>query len=178
MGINLAKVDVWFQDESRVGQQGSITRMWAPKGTRPRAVRQQQFEYCYIFGATCPQKDKALGLVLPTANTNAMVEHLRLISQDTEQGRQALVIMDRAGWHMSKAIQCFDNVTVLPLPPYSPELNPVEQLWQHLKQRYLSNRCFKDYNQIVDECCNAWDEILIEPNFIRNLCSRGWVLLV
>lgn len=65
MGTDLSKVGVWFQDETRVGQQGSITRMWAEKGSRPRAVRQQQFEYAYIFGATCPARDKALGLVLP-----------------------------------------------------------------------------------------------------------------
>jgi len=175
---DLNKVDVWFQDETRVGQQGSITRMWAEKGTRPQAIRQQQFKYAYIFGATCPAKDKALGLVLPLANTHGMIEHLRLISQDTAKGRQALVVMDRAGWHTTKAINCFDNVTILPLPPYSPELNPVEQLWQHLKQRYLSNRCFKDYNEIVDECCDGWNKIVKEEGFIRSLCSRDWVLLV
>ena len=121
---DLNKVDVWFQDETRIGQQGSITRIWAKKGTRPRAVRQQQFEYGYIFGAVCPAKDKALGLM----NTAGMIEHLSLISQATAKDRQALVIVDRAGWHMTKAIRCFSNVTLLPLPPYSPELNPVEQL--------------------------------------------------
>ena len=86
--------------------------MWAPKGSRPRAVRQQQFEYAYIFGATCPARDKALGLVLPQANTQGMIEHLKLISKATPQGRQALVVMDRAGWHMTKAITCFDNITL------------------------------------------------------------------
>ncbi|VVM18267.1 hypothetical protein BSPWISOXPB_3034 [uncultured Gammaproteobacteria bacterium] len=78
------------------------------------AVRQQQFEYGYIFGAVCPAKDKALGLMLPVANTAGMIEHLRLISQATAKDRQALVIVDRAGWHMTKAIRCFSNVTLLP----------------------------------------------------------------
>ena len=96
--------------------------MWAPKGTRPRAVRQQQFEYAYIFGAACPARDEAVALVLPWANTQGMIEHLRLISQATQEGRHALVIMDRAGWHMSKEIRRFDNVSILPLPAYSPEL--------------------------------------------------------
>ncbi|VVM18499.1 hypothetical protein BSPWISOXPB_7195 [uncultured Gammaproteobacteria bacterium] len=76
--------------------------------------------------------------MLPVANTAGMIEHLRLISQATAKDRQALVIVDRAGWHMTKAIRCFSNVTLLPLPPYSPELNPVEQLWQQIKQRFLS----------------------------------------
>ncbi|VVM28134.1 hypothetical protein BSPWISOXPB_1292 [uncultured Gammaproteobacteria bacterium] len=74
--------------------------------------------------------------MLPVANTAGMIEHLRLISQATAKDRQALVIVDRAGWHMTKAIRCFSNVTLLPLPPYSPELNPVEQLWQQIKQRF------------------------------------------
>ena len=152
--------------------------MWAPKGTRPSAIRQQQFEYAYIFGATCPAQDKALGLVLPYANTEGMIEHLRLISQATTKDRYAVVVMDRAAWHTTDKINCFDNVILLPLPPYSPELDPVEQLWQHLKQRYLSNRCFKDYNEIVDECCDAWNNILSEVNFIRKLCTREWIKLV
>ncbi|MDC9727640.1 MAG: IS630 family transposase [Candidatus Thioglobus sp.] len=126
---NLNKVDVWFQDETRVGQQGSITRMWAPRGTRPSAIRQQQFEYAYIFWATCPAQDKALGLILPLANTDGMIEHLRLISQSTPKDRYAVVIMDRAAWHTTSKITCFDNVVPIPLPPYAPELNPVEQLW-------------------------------------------------
>ncbi|WP_202776368.1 IS630 family transposase [Bathymodiolus azoricus thioautotrophic gill symbiont] len=175
---DLNKVDVWFQDETRVGQQGSITRMWAPKGSRPRAIRQQQFEYAYIFGAACPAKDKALGLVLPLANTDGMIEHLRLISKATEKDRYAVVIMDRAAWHTTGKIKCFDNIIPMPLPPYAPELNPVEQLWLNIKQRYLSNMAFKDYEEIVDKCCDAWNDILKKDNFVKKLCSREWIELV
>ena len=176
-GTCLANVDIWFQDESRVGQQGSITRMWAPKGTRPRAVRQQQFEYAYIYGAACPARDEAVALVLPWANTQGMIEHMRLISQATQEGRHALVIMDRAGWHMSKEIRRFDNVSILPLPAYAPELNPVEQLWQQLKQRHLSNRCFNNYDDIVDACCTAWNTTTNQLGFIQSLCTRNWASL-
>ncbi|KAF3978311.1 MAG: hypothetical protein HFP77_02570 [Methylococcales symbiont of Iophon sp. n. MRB-2018] len=73
----------------------------------------------------------------------AWLEHLRLISHATAKDRHALVIIDRAGWHITKAIHCFSNITLLPLPPYSPELNPVEQLWQQIKQRFLSNTTFQ-----------------------------------
>ena len=79
---------------------------------------------------------------------------------------------------MSAKIRCFDNLSILPLPPYSPELNPVEQLWQQLKQRYLSNRCFKNYEDIVEACCHACNDILTEPEFITNLCSREWAKLM
>lgn len=176
--MNLSQVDVWFQDESRIGQQGSITRMWAKKGTRPRAVRQQQFEYAYIFGATCPQKDEAIGLILPTVNTQGMIEHLRLISQATAQDRYAVVIMDGAGWHTTNKISCFDNIIPMILPPYSPELNPVEQLWQYLKQQHLSNRTFKNYDEIVDACCQCWNEAVNREGFIHRLCNRDWIALV
>ncbi|VVM18092.1 Mobile element protein [uncultured Gammaproteobacteria bacterium] len=114
------------------GQQGSIPE----KGTRPRAVRQQQFEYGYIFGAVCPAKDKALGLMLPVCQYCRHDRTFKINISSYSKRRQALVIVDRAGWHMTKAIRCFSNVTLLPLPPYSPELNPVEQLWQQIKQRF------------------------------------------
>ncbi|MCK5819679.1 MAG: IS630 family transposase, partial [Psychromonas sp.] len=158
-----------------MGQQGSITRIWAPKGTRSSAIRLQQFEYAYILGATCPAQDKALGLVLPLANTNGMIAHLRQISQATPKGRYAVVVMDRASWHTTGKIKCFDNVISIPLPPYSSKLNPVEQLWLHLKQRYLSNIAFKNYDDIVDKICEVWCNILNETNFVSKLCARKWI---
>jgi transposase len=107
-----------------------------------------------------------------------MIEHLKLISQATPKGRHALIIMDNAGWHTTKAINCFDNITIMRLPPYSPELNPVEQFWQQIKQRYLSNLVFKNYDDIVGKSCNAWNKLINKKNFVKNLCSRDWALLV
>ena len=66
--VSIEKVEIWFQDEARIGQKGTVTRVWALKGTRPRVVRQQQFEYAYIFGAVCPTRDIAVGLVMPLVN--------------------------------------------------------------------------------------------------------------
>ena len=102
--VSFEDVDVWWQDEARVGQQGTITRMWALKGTRPRAIRQQQFEYAHIYGAVSPSKDEGVALVLPVANSEAMSLHLEEISKKTEPGRVAVVIMDQAGWHTSSKL--------------------------------------------------------------------------
>jgi len=102
-------VDVWYQDESRIGQQGSLTRMWAEKGTRPRVVRQQQFNYTYIFGAVCPARDEAVGLVMPYTNTDTMQIHLEYISAKIPNGRHCVLIMDQAGWHTTKKLKKFDN---------------------------------------------------------------------
>ena len=95
-GISLEHTDIWFQDEARVGQRGTLTRTWAVKGTRPRLTRQQQFEYAYLFGAVCPARDQAVGLVLPVVNTEAMLIHLEHISANIPEGRHAVIIVDRA----------------------------------------------------------------------------------
>lgn len=75
-----------------------MTRVWAKKGTRPRVIRQQQYEYAYLFGAVCPSQDKAVGLVMPKVNTKAMQTHLALIAEHVPAGRHAVVVLDRASW--------------------------------------------------------------------------------
>lgn len=168
------KLEIWFQDEARIGQKGTITRMWAPKGTRPRAIRQQQFEYAYLFGAVCPKKDKGVALVMPRAITESMEKHLEAISTAVEEGHHAVIVLDRAAWHTSKKLMKFENLTLLPLPPASPELNPQEQVWNELRQKYLANRCYTGYDEIVSACCDAWNDYTSEEGKIRNLCSRKW----
>ncbi|MGK5593727.1 MAG: IS630 family transposase [Parachlamydiaceae bacterium] len=128
--MSLENVEIWFQDEARVGQRGTVTRVWAIKGTRPRAIRQQQFEYAYIFGAVCPERDVGVGLVLPSVNSHAMKVHLQHISAQVSEGKHAVIILDRAAWHTTRKVKEFENITLLSLPVVSPELNPVEQLWQ------------------------------------------------
>ena len=109
------QVDIWFQDETRIGQQGSTSRMWAKKGTRPRALKQQQFTYTYIYGAVCPSTGQAVGLVLPYANTTCMSLHIDEIAGSVPEGRHALVLMDGAGWHQ----QCHarSHLSLLKIPP-------------------------------------------------------------
>ena len=175
--ISLSDVDIWFQDEARIGQQGSITRMWAPKGTRPRVIRQQQFINAYIFGAVCPSKGYAEAFVSPYANTQAMLVHLEQIVKRIPEGRHAVLILDGASWHTTKEINKFENLSLLPLPPYSPELNPVEQVWQWLRDHHLANRYFKDYEDIVTSSCNAWRKFTENMNVAKNLCYRKWAII-
>ncbi|UNK06511.2 IS630 family transposase [Psychrobacter raelei] len=168
----MKQVDIWFQDETRIGQQGSITRVWHYKGQRPRIVRQQQFESTYLFGAFNPATGESVGLVLPYVNKQAMGLHMEEISKAVPEGRHAVVVMDGALWHQPSLDK--DNVTMLKLPPYSPELNPAEQVWQYLKQHWLSNRCFESYDVIVDAACDAWNALCNETNLIRSITQREW----
>lgn len=170
-------MDIWFQDEMRVGQQGTLTRLWAPTGTRPRVVRQQHYAYTYVFGAVCPARDEAVGLILPQVNTAAMALHLQAIAEAVPEDRHAVVVVDGAGWHGPAAAEGLDNLTLLKLPPASPELNPVEQLWQQLRQRSLANRCFENYEAIVQACCEAWNAFTELSGSLRRLCTRQWATL-
>lgn len=160
-----------------MGQRGTVTRTWARKGTRPRLTRQQQFEYAYIFGAVCPGKDEAVGLVMPTVNTEAMLVHLDHISLSIPEGRHGVIVLDRATWHTTKRLRKFANISLLPLPPASPELNPTERVWQVLRDEHLANRNYKDYDAITDACCDAWNVFVDTPSRVRDLCSRSWANL-
>ena len=175
--IEPQKVDIWFQDEARVGQRGTTTRVWAEKGTRPRSVQQQQFLSTYIFGAFCPQNDDASGLILPKSNTVTMEIHLKEISDLVAEGRHGLIVLDGAAWHTTEKLQCPENISLLTLPAYSPELNPAEQVWQQMRQDSLSNRCFETYETIVDACCDAWNSFTSKAGAISSLCSREWACL-
>jgi transposase len=166
------QVDIWFQDETRVGQQGSLTRIWAPKGTRPRVVRQQQFLYTYIFGAVCPSQGTCAGLILPHANGEGLELHLKEISYHVPEGRHAVVILDQAGWHKAQALKVPSNLSLLHLPPYAPELNPQENVWQYLKESALANRVFASSEHLIQACVQAWN--LLTPQLITSIASRNW----
>ena len=140
-------------------------------------MRQQQFEYAYIFGAVCPARDQAVGLVLPAVNSIAMLAHLKHISEQVPEGRHAVLVLDQAAWHTTSKVKRYDNLTLLPLPAASPELNPVEQIWQQLRDNWLANRCYTNYEVILDACCEAWNWFVDTPDRVRKLCTRSWATL-
>ena len=157
-----------------MGQKNKITRRWARRGTRPSAQRDQRTAWAYIFGAICPKKGKGAGLVLPYCDTQAMAAQLQEISQMVDPGSHAVLVLDQAGWHLSPKLQVPDNITSLFLPPRSPELNPVENVWQFLRDNWLSNRVFASYDDIVGHCCEAWNRFVDQPWKIMSIGLRDW----
>ena len=103
--------------------------------------------------------------------TEAMQEHL--VSNAVDPGAHAVLILDQAGWHVTPKLKVPDNITLMFLPPRSPELNPVENLWQFMRDNWLSNRVFKDYDDIVDQCCRAWNRLVEQPRKIPSECAIG-----
>ncbi len=168
-------IEVWHQDETRVGQQGTLTYIWADKGSRPAARKDLRYEWAYLFGAVCAEPGVGAGLVLPCANAEMMNLHLAEISQRVAPGAHGVLVLDGAGWHQSGGrLRVPDNLSLLHLPPYSPELNPVENIWQYLRQNHLSNRVFTSYDAIVDACCDAWMTLMNTPERIRSIATRSW----
>ena len=113
--------------------------------------------------------------MLPYADKQAMTLHLATIGEAVTPAAHAVVIVDGAGWHKSGGrLTLPDNVSTLILPPYSPELNPQENIWQYLRQNYLSNRVFATYEAIVDACCAAWMALMNQPDKITSIATREW----
>ena len=151
-------LEIWFADEARIGQKNKITRRWAKRGTRPSAPRDLRTASTYIFGAICPAQGKGAGLVLPRCTTEAMALHLTEIAQAVAPGAHAVLLLDQAGWHVSRKLKVPSNITLLPLPAKAPELNPVENIWQYMRENWISNRVFTSYTDILDHCCEAWND--------------------
>lgn len=167
-------VEIWFQDEARVGQKNKITRRWAKRGTRPSAPHDQRTASAYIFGAICPGQGKGAGLVLPFCNTDTMNLHLAEIAQAVAADAHAVLLMDQAGWHMTDRLIVPENISIVPLPAKCPELNPVENVWQFMRQNWLSNRIFQSHEDIVDHCCDAWNKLVDQPDRIKSIGNRAW----
>ena len=144
------------------------------RGTRPSAPRDQRTASTYIFGAVCPKQGKGAALILPACNTEAMNLHLAEIAKAVVSSAHAVLLVDQAGWHMSTRLVVPPNITIIALPPKSPELNPVENIWQFMRDNWLSNRVFKSYDDLVDHCCEGWNNLVDQPWRIMSIGLRQW----
>ena len=170
-----ARVELWFADEARVGQKGRVTHVWDERGVRPRGVRQHRFGSADLFGAVCPERGAGVALVLPDASTAAMDLLLAELAGSLPPGTHAVVVLDRAGYRIAHDLQVPPNLTLVHLPPASSELDPVERVWEHLRERHLSHRLFRDVAAVVDACCAAWHRLLAEPGRLRSLTAFPWL---
>jgi transposase len=100
--------------------------------------------------------------------------HLAEISTAVAANAHAVVLLDQAGWHAANDLVIPDNITLMPLPPRAPELNPVENIWQVLRDNWLSNRIFQSYDDILDPCCDAWNRLIDQPWKIISIGLRDW----
>ena len=162
---------VYYQDEARFGQHGTITRVWAKVGTRPRAIRQTQYDSLYVWSAVCPQTGDACGLITPKVNTDSMNVFLKQFSRELPADAHGVMVLDQAGWHTARALDIPANVTLVHLPPKSPELNPTENLWHYLRSHYWSNRLYKKWDDLKSAAVEAWRRVCLVPALIKTVCA-------
>src|ERR1039457_1586123 len=153
-----AAVEIWFQDEARIGQKNGRVRQWARRGSRPRQPADQRYENAYLFGAICPARGTGAALALPYADTFAMQLHLDEISRHVAKGAHAVLLLDRAGWHTTGMLRMPENITLILLPSRAPEFNPVENIWQYMRANWL--------------CCEAWNKLVDQPWRIMSIGLR------
>jgi len=168
-------VEIWFQDEARVGQKGGHAYVWAERGARPLMVRDNRHDSAYIFGAICPARGVGAAIITPGANTEMMNLHLAEISTQVTQGAICVLLCDGAGWHRPGDCMVIpNNIVLLPLPAYSPELNSMENVWDYLRQNQLCATVWESYEQIIEACRTAWNWLIADPDRIKSIGNRDW----
>lgn len=168
-------VRVYFMDEARFGQKGTLTKQWAQRGSRPTVIKQTRYANAYMYGAVDPLTGASAALLAAHVNTATMNEFLKILSSEIAPEDHVVLILDRAGWHMSKNLRVPANITFLHLPPYSPELNCIERLWLHIKSHYLSNRIFSDYDHLLEVGTDACRAIEPQRELLKSICRTAWL---
>ena len=169
------EVRVYFQDEARFGPQGTITRVWARKGSRPRAVRQNGREWLYVLMAVCAATGMASALIMPELNTAVVNLFLEQLSRDLPAGVHVVLIWDGAGFHSGKGLVVPVNVSLIRLPPYSPELNPVENLWHYLRSHHWSNREYEGYKGLEEEAIRSVRAVCQDAGRLMTICNADYI---
>jgi transposase len=169
------RVLTFFQDEARFGQKGTMTRVWAKRGSRPTVPKQTQYDYLYVFGAACAQTGTAVALVAPRVDTEIMNYFLAEFSRSLASDIHAVMILDQAGWHRSNDLLVPDNVTLIYLPPRSPELNPIENLWHWITSHHWSNRVHADYAAMLHAATVALETTFADVERVKSICAASYL---
>jgi transposase len=159
-----------FQDEGRFGLLSRPARCWAPKGIRPIVKNRLVREYTYAFAAISPHDGVMDSLILPWVNAETMSLFLAIVA---ERHLDEFIVMalDGAGWHIAEDLVVPHNMKLVFLPPYSPELNPVEHLWDHLRENHFSNFLFSSMTVLTNELCRALHQTELNPIMLKSMCG-------
>lgn len=136
-------------------------------------MRQTEYQWAYVFGAVNPLTGASSALIAPTVNTHLMSRHLAMITAEAGDGVHVVLVLDNAGWHLAKDLKVPASMTLLFLPPYSPELMPMERLWCWMKEHDLSNRVFADEAEIDAACARSWNRLT--PERIQSITHERWL---
>ena len=167
-------VRLMFQDEGRFGLLGDVRSCWAPKGIRPIVTKRQLRQYTYGFAAVSPHDGMMDSLVLPWVDAEMMSLFLRVVA-DRHLDESIVMVMDQAGWHIAEALEIPENMQILFLPPYSPELNPAEHLWDDLREKSFANRAFSGMKAVEDTLVQGLQRLEQNPVSTQSLTGFAWI---
>ena len=165
---------MWFFDESRFGTHSKIGHGWFKTGIRTPVKVKLGYKNFYLYSAASPKTGKEFTLLLPNVNIQCMNIFLEEFVKANKE-RKIVIVMDGAGWHQSKKLIIPDYIRIIILPPYSPELNPTEKLWQYIKDHTIKNRIYKTLQELEMVVCKFVK--LLTPEIIRSVCNVNYVLL-
>ena len=161
-------LEIWFQDEARFGQKGISNRIWTVEGVRDQLPRQDGFKSSYIIGAVNPNSGQKFSILFDGLDSRVMNEFLSGLSKEIKTHRHIILFVDGASWHSAEDLIVPTNITLYFFPPYSPELNPIERLWNYLKSNYLSRKIFADMEDIFDIGSQAW--LALTEDEVKSIC--------
>ena len=164
-----------FQDEGRFGRINKPKRCWCRKGIRPSVPCQIVREYSYAYTAVSPEDGGMVSFVLPYANSECMSIFLEEVS-NRYSDEFILMVADSAGWHKSKSLRIPENIEILPLLPYSPELNPVEHIWDEVREKGFKNEIFNSLRLVEERLCDVLMELEMDTNRVKSITGWEWIV--
>lgn len=167
---------LFFEDEARFGRMYDPIHCWAPAGWRPLVRLQRVREYTHVFSATCPSDGDTFSMILPYADTEMMTLFLQAFSEHYKD-YLVVMVMDKAAWHRAKTLAMFDNVRILYQPPHSPELNPVEHLWEHIREKHLANLYWDSMDELEQALYDALVAIANDSATVQSILGFHWAVL-
>ena len=162
-----------FQDEAGFGRINKPKYCWCRKGIRPSVPCHHIREYRYVYGAVEPLTGDSSFLIMPYCNTNCMNVFWEYLSTSYPDD-YIILVCDGASWHKSGSLKSFPNIELMFIPPYTPEMNPIEQIWRELRARGFHNEVFQTLEKVVDRLCDTICHLTEET--IRSITSRNWIL--
>lgn len=168
---------VMFQDEAGFGRINKPKRCWCPKGCRPAVPCQHIREYTYAYAAVSPHDGQMVSLILPQTNAVCM----SIFLQETScrfPDEQILMIMDKAAWHTAGKLNIPDNIEIFPLLPYSPELNPTEQIWDEVREKGFKNELFSSLSLVENRLCDTLANLEYDPRRVKSITGWNWIVSV
>ncbi len=149
--------------------------MWAQRGSRPLAVRQTEYNYLWVIAAASPQTGQAEAILSPVLDTAMINQFLNQFSRALAPDTHAVLIWDGAGFHRSAKLKVPANVTLISLPPYSPECNGIENLWHYFRSHCWSNRTYQNYDELLEVATATWRQHALNPELIKSVCAKSYI---